>query len=491
MNEFEKKNSIHVEPYSLIRDVLLNLWVVLLAALVGFMTVNIWNQSMHTPLYTSTATLLVNVKNAATYSYTNLSSSSEMAKIYTEVFEQQTMKTYAANHLGRDRFEGSISSSVLSNTNIFTVSVTSSSPETSYNELCAILEVYPQISEAVFADSVIDIMREPKFPTAPSNTISDKNRTLTMGGCALLVLAAIVYLSVTRDTVKDEKTFKNKIDSKLFGTVLYERKKQSPKSILEGKKRSLLIDNAYASYQFTENYHKIANRIEYVGRTEGAKVFLVTSLAENEGKSTTVGNIALALASRGKKVALLDMDFKKPAIYKIFAMHQTDTADFADLLSGKVDLHQYVVLPYKKTGVDLMVNFKKHNDYVNWIHSDNVRTLFEKIRNEMGYDYILIDTPPLSVAADVTTFMQFADKSLMVVRTDFVHTADINDALLSLKEKTDTFVGCILNAVHKEFSLMGQFGFDETGYYGKSGSYYNRYDKYASHTHTTENANDD
>ena len=223
MNEFEKKNSIHVEPYSLIRDVLLNLWVVLLAALIGFMTVNIWNQSMHTPLYTSTATLLVNVKNAATYSYTNLSSSSEMAKIYTEVFEQQTMKTYAANHLGQDRFEGSVSSSVLSNTNIFTVSVTSSSPETSYNELCAILEVYPQISEAVFADSVIDIMREPKFPTAPSNTISDQNRTLTMGGCALLVLAAIVYLSVTRDTVKDEKTFKNKIDSKLFGTVLYER----------------------------------------------------------------------------------------------------------------------------------------------------------------------------------------------------------------------------------------------------------------------------
>jgi hypothetical protein len=87
--------------------------------------------------------------------------------------------------------------------------------------------------------------------------------------------------------------------------------------------------------------------------------------------------------------------------------------------------------------------------------------------------------------------MQFADKSLMVVRTDFVHTADINDALLSLKEKTDTFVGCIRNAVHKEFSLMGEFGFDETGYYGKSGSYYYRYDKYASHTHTTENANDD
>ena len=65
MNEFEKKNSLHFEPYSLIRDVFLNLWVVVLAALIGFMSVNIWNKSMYTPMYTSTATLIVNIKNSA------------------------------------------------------------------------------------------------------------------------------------------------------------------------------------------------------------------------------------------------------------------------------------------------------------------------------------------------------------------------------------------------------------------------------------------
>ena len=119
MNEFEKKNSLHFEPYSLIRDVFLNLWVVVLAALIGFMSVNIWNKSMYTPMYTSTATLIVNIKNSASYSYTNLSSSSEMAKIYTEVFKQPTMKEYAAEHLGEDRFVGNVSASVLNNTNIF------------------------------------------------------------------------------------------------------------------------------------------------------------------------------------------------------------------------------------------------------------------------------------------------------------------------------------------------------------------------------------
>ena len=153
MNEHEKQNRIHIEPYSLIRDIVMNLWVVILAALIGFMSVRIWNQSMYTPMYTSTATLIVNVRNSASYSYTNLSSSSEMAKIYTEVFKQQTMKEYAAAHMQADRFVGSVSSSVLDNTNIFTVSVTTSSPSLSYTELCAILQVYPQISEAVFSIS--------------------------------------------------------------------------------------------------------------------------------------------------------------------------------------------------------------------------------------------------------------------------------------------------------------------------------------------------
>lgn len=487
MNEFEKKHSIHFEPYSLLRDIVLNFWVVILAALIGFMSVNIWNQSMYTPMYTSTATLIVNIKNSASYSYTNLSSSSEMAKIYTEVFKQPTMKEYAAEHLGEDRFVGSVSASVLNNTNIFTVSVTTSSPETSYRELCAILEVYPQISESVFSDSVIEIMRSPNFPGSPSNAISAGNRSLVMIGCAGIVLAAIIYLSVTRDTVKDEKAFKDKVDAKLFGTVSYERPRRSLKEIVTRKKISLLISHASASYTFTENYHKIANRIEYLNRTEGSKVFLVTSLAEDEGKSTTVANIALALANRGNRVALLDMDFKKPAVHKIFDMKKTDTDDFASLLSGKTSLEQYVVNPFMKTGVDLMVNFKPHNDYVNWIHGDNIHEVFTKLRDELGYDYILIDTPPLSVAADVTTFMQLADKSLVVVRTDYVLAADINDAILSLKEKTDNFAGCILNAVHKEFSLLGQLGFDERGYYGKYGSY-SRYDRYASHDHEDKNS---
>ena len=479
MNDYENKDGIHIEPYSLLKDIILNLWVVILAALIGLMSVTVWNQSVHTPQYTSTATLLVNIRNSAAYSYTNLSSSSEMAEIFTEVFKQSTMRQYAAAQLGKDRLEGTVSTSVLDNTNIFTVSVTSPSPETSYKELCAILEVYPQISESVFSDSVIDIMRSPNLPSSPSNSISNQNKKLTVIACSGIVLAAIVYLSVMRDTIKDEASFKKKVAAKLFGTVPHEPSDRRFRYLLTGRKSSLLISNAYASYRFTETFNKLANRFEYLQRTDNAKVFLITSIAENEGKSTTIANIALALAAHGKKVALLDMDFKKPAIHKIFDLPASGNPDFAHLLAGKIGIHEFQFIPYRNTGVYLAVNEETHGNYVNWIHDKRVADIFDYLRNIAGFDYVLIDTPPVSAAADVTTFMRFADKSLLVIRTDYVYTADINDAILSIHETTDNFVGCIFNDVHREFSFLGQLGLDETGHYGRHSNGYHRYDRYA------------
>lgn len=489
MNESEKNTGIHLELHSILRDVVRNIWVIILAALIGLMSVSIWNGSIYTPMYTSTATLLVNLKNSATYSYTNLSSSSEMAQIFTEVFVQPTMKTYAADHLGMDRFVGSVSSSVLTNTNIFTVSVTTSSPEMSYNELCAILEIYPEISESVFSDSVIEIMRSPNLPISPSNTISAQNQKIAVFGCAAIVLALIVYLSIMRDTVKDEYLFRQNIDAKLFGIVGHENPHANLKDMITRKKSSLLISDAYASFSFTENYHKLATKFEYMRRHDNAKIFLLTSFAENEGKSTTTANIALALASRNNRVLLLDMDFKKPALYKIFDLQNENTQEFASLLSGSMFMDDFVFYSYKQTGLDLALNKKSHHDYVNWIYSERVGEILQVLRESDRYDFILIDTPPISAAADVAGLVHHADRSLLIVRTDCVQTAVINDAVLSMNENNHQFAGCILNDVHKEFSMLGQLGLDESGYYGgyykgsKRYGNYSSYKKYSDYHH--------
>ena len=72
-----------------------------------------------------------------------------------------------------------------------------------------------------------------------------------------------------------------------------------------------------------------------------------------------------------------------------------------------------------------------------------------------------------------TAISSLADKTLLVIKADYVKTGDINDAILTLNKK-NRLAGCILNDAHKEFTGFGQIGINEDSYsskYGKYGKY--------------------
>lgn len=65
------------------------------------------------------------------------------------------------------------------------------------------------------------------------------------------------------------------------------------------------------SFRFVESIRKLRRRVEQ--HMDGGKVLIVTSLLENEGKSTVAVNLALAMEQKGKRVLLIDCDLRKPA----------------------------------------------------------------------------------------------------------------------------------------------------------------------------------
>ena len=100
------------------------------------------------------------------------------------------------------------------------------------------------------------------------------------------------------------------------------------------------------------------------------------------------------------------------------------------------------------------------------------------------FDYVIIDTAPMSVDSTVTDLVTMVDKSIMVVRTDVAYVCDINDAILTINEVGGSVVGCVLNNVYPEFTLFNQIGADESGYnyykkYGYSKYNKNKYNRYA------------
>lgn len=469
MKNRKSEITFNFEWNSLIKDILHSLWCIVLIALMALMSIQVVEKSIYIPTYTSTAVLVVRSRVGTTGAFSSLTASMEMANIFTDVFKQNSLKKLAAENIGLDSFDGTITTSLTESTNLLNVSVRAKDPELAFRLLRSILEVYPEVTEAVFTDSVIDIVSEPKMATYPSNSRLMVYRNEIIFLAMLLEGGLVVIFSLFRGTVKEEKGFDDKVDAKLLGTISHEKSHLSRKERYRRKKRALLINDAYSSLKFTEDYQKLCNKFEYLHKNQGKKTFVISSVAENEGKSTVAANISLALAERGYTVILLDMDLHKPSMYKIFDFHDTIETDWIDVLASRTELVNTKFYRYRKSGLIIAFNRKTNANKEIMINNQTVGSRLEKLKAKA--DFIIIDTPPVSVSADAIAIAENADSIMLVVRTDCVPVEDINEAVLNITESGGKLEGCILNNVYEPFTLFGQMGVDERGYYAR-GNYY-------------------
>jgi capsular exopolysaccharide synthesis family protein len=285
-----------------------------------------------------------------------------------------------------------------------------------------------------------------------------------IGAAAMVVLLAA--LSVTRDNIKNEKEVTRKLDIKLFGVIYHENIYKTLKSKIRKKKKSILITSPTVSFSFVESIKKLRSKLEYKAAAKNHNVLLVTSVLENEGKSTVATNLALALAQKSKRVLLIDADFSKPSLYKILQKDVAKKQELGEYLMGKSDLNDALMVD-ENSGVFLLLGSKYCYNSADLITGSSFAEMIEIQKNVM--DYVIIDSPPISVSADTELLADIADASLLVVKQSYAKAKYVNDAIDTLAGTNSELLGCVYNNVHN--SLFGP----NIGY-GHKYSYKNYYD---------------
>lgn len=427
---------------SLLQDLLRNFWVPILLGAALYLAVSAQGKMNYSPVYSSTATFAVSAKGNSS-AYSSLSLTSNMAQVFSEVFQSQLMRERASEKLDIKQQDWRIQTNTVPNTNLMIVTVVSSSPEQSFLALRAVLDTYPDISELMFGNAVLQVIRDPKVPMAPSNSISngaDKQKAALLG--AALGVAAIVALSALRDTVQTSTAAKRKIDGRLLRTVRHEEKNKTLRAKRSKKNIAPLITNPFVSPGFREDYQSLCSKVEYHMRKRGQKVVLVTSAGENEGKSTVAVNLALSLSQREKKVALIDCDFRKPAIHKILTLQPEKKKDFGHFISHD-DTMDEVLKPHPKHKLHVAVNAARHKYPQRLISSKKMGEFLRQLRQD--FDYIILDTPPMMVAADAEALVAHADTAVLVVREDWILARSVNDCMDTLRRSAPDLTGYVLN----------------------------------------------
>lgn len=447
MNRDEQTFNIkHINPKIVVRSILKNFWIVILTAMSFAFIAKAVSNTMYTPTYTSTATFVISAKGS-TSAYTSLTMANEMTQVFAQVFQSEVLRDKISAQMGGEKLTDTIQTQVIPETNLLRVSVTSTNPKKAYSTLGLIIENYPSISENLFANAVLEVIKMPDIPTFPSSlSLYQRYGKLLFLGGAVLSLGLIIAITILRGTIHNTTSARHNIDGMLIGTVPHEIKNKTGLFSLRGLKRrknakkvSVLITNALSSFKFTESYHSIRAKLSYIIRKRSAKVILITSACENEGKTTASANIALSFADRGKNVLLIDCDFKKPSLRKVFDIGTSDASDFAGYISSDADSYE----PLYKNGIHLAANVSSHAASQKIIHS---KKLIEYVNSQRSQrDVIIIDSPPMLVASDAVALMKTCDMAVLVVRQDTARCTEINDCIDKLSVTDNSFCGYIFN----------------------------------------------
>lgn len=463
MEESREFRLDEISLFSVLRDVVKNIWVIILAAAAGWLAVTGVRQLAWTPEYTSEATMAVAAKGSSSSAYSSLSLTTQMAEVFSEVFSSNVLRDKIAEDLGQERIDADLSAGIIQETNLVVLRVTSSSPSQAYLVIQSAIDNYSTVSDYLFSNAALRMVQEPEVPMGPSNTpdIVRTRKLAALGGAALSGLLIVVF-SVWRFTVKTKESARRNLDGRILETIPYERKNKTLRKAFRKNKSSLLMTTSLVSMRFSESCRKLATQVDHHMRIRKQKVLLVTSAAENEGKSSVAANLAVALAEKGRSVMLIDTDLKKPAQAKIFSASEKDGKYLTDYLGKKAEVGQ-ILKKEGDLGLFLVLQHSGVKNSARYLDSKEMKDLIRAAGSSV--DYVILDSSPMMLSSDALILTRLADAVLLVVRQDWTDIRGLNDAADDLRQSTADFMGFVLNG----FRDKGFSGGREYSYYGYGG----------------------
>lgn len=218
-----------------------------------------------------------------------------------------------------------------------------------------------------------------------------------------------------------------------------------------------LIVQSNPQSQMAEAYRTLQVNLKFLSSSDRPlKAIVLTSAVPQEGKSTVAANLALAIAEGGHKVLLVDADLRLPTQHKIWEL--PNKFGLSNMIVEESDLSEYIQQPTKQVHV-LTAGMIPPNPLA-LIESQRMGSLIDKFCNR--YDYVLIDSPPLTAVADSLALSRHVDGILMVARLGVIDSSSAKVASEMLARSNQSLLGLVINGVQHQ----GRNGY----YYGANES---------------------
>ena len=441
------------ERIAIVRKRFLFLTVLTMAGLILLYLVT---QYVMQPTYTASVKMYV-ISNDTTYStdlnelyYAQKVVNTYITFLQTDAFYQRVATVSKLNYTSEQLMKMT-AITLVNNTEIFRISVSSHNAEDSYALVTAMQQIAPELIQSIKSSAKISVVDQPTVPKAPSGPNVWLN-TAVGGMAGFLLAAGIIFLwEILNTKVKSKEELLTRYHRPILGEIpnyvqSEPRRPRLPSLRRRRNRRPSRTDTRHIeeqSFLIDEAFKGLRINLRYTLYMEGCKKIMVNSALCMDGKSTISVKTAISFVKAGAKVLLMDCDLRKGRLHSFFPLK--GGPGMSDYLSGLAK-EKDVIQNTNYDNLQIITMGSIPPNPTELLASGRMEELLAN--QEKNYDYIIIDTPPVTIVADALVIVSLMNGVIIVVRENFTTHPSIAASLSKLE-----FVGArILGFVYNGFT---------------------------------------
>ena len=207
----------------------------------------------------------------------------------------------------------------------------------------------------------------------------------------------------------------------------------------------------------SEAYRTLRTNLEFSSLDKPIRTMVVTSAAPDEGKSTTLANLAVALAQGGKKVIVVDCDLRRPSLHQLF--NARNATGFTDMMRDDALMSKP---PLQETGVanlQLLTSGTLPPNPAELVGSRRMGDLIAALVKKA--EMVLFDAPPIIAVTDAAVLASKVDAVLLVISAGKTKREHAKKAQALLEKVNARLIGTVLNNVKGDAGLYQYYSSEE------------------------------
>lgn len=208
-----------------------------------------------------------------------------------------------------------------------------------------------------------------------------------------------------------------------------------------------------------EAYRALRTNIQFASPDSPVHTLLATSTSPDDGKSTTLANLAIAFAQAGAATVLIDADLRRPHLHRIFGLSNEAGLSTVVVEMGRAQNPALVDVPLQKTQIDnlqVLTSGPVPPNPAEILASQRMLELLNRLRGSV--EYVLIDTPPIIAVTDAAVLASRVDGVLLVINAGKTRRDLAVKARDMLTQVNANILGVVLNNATLDKSAYTYYG---------------------------------